>query len=141
MLGKRLADDEGQDDGGISVHLQEPLVRMHSSESELPKKVHMHASIRQLDAAAAAGAAALKGGLLLGAEPTLTGLASKRILPQEMASSGRAPLSLPSNSCTAWVRCVSVFMQVWRLEGWRALEASSWRVCGRSQLTIQGQLA
>lgn len=31
---------------------------------------------------------------------TLTGLASILILPQLMASSGRAPLSLPSNSFT-----------------------------------------
>ncbi len=33
---------------------------------------------------------------------TLTGLASMRILPHDTASSGRAPLSLPSNSCAAW---------------------------------------
>lgn len=31
--------------------------------------------------------------------PTLTGLASTRILPQDTASSGRAPESEPSNSC------------------------------------------
>ena len=34
---------------------------------------------------------------------TLTGFASTRILPHEIASSGRAPLSLPSNSVAVFI--------------------------------------
>ena len=34
--------------------------------------------------------------------PTFTGVAVVLILPQEIASSGRAPESLPSNSCAVF---------------------------------------
>jgi hypothetical protein len=38
---------------------------------------------------------------------TLTGLHSSRILPHDFASSGLAPLSLPSKACTCACECVT----------------------------------
>jgi len=38
------------------------------------------------------------GNTVVASQKTLTGCAVKRILPQETASSGEAPASLPSNS-------------------------------------------
>lgn len=67
------------------------------------------------------------GKMIVASAHTLTGCASILILPQLIASSGRAPLSLPSNSCDM---CVTVCVNTLPQLGHRETGGPAALVCG-----------
>lgn len=77
-LGKRLCHQQREDKGGISIDLGA------GKKGENWGDPPVYPQILPLP------------------HPTLTGVASMRILPQDTASSGRAPESEPSNSCAVF---------------------------------------